>query len=305
MTTLPVAVTGIAPVCAVGIGREDFASGVAAGRDGRRPIERIEGDFANIPLVAECLDFAVEDYLESEKTYLDRCSELLLAACALAIEDAGLDDDTVRSAACGLAIGTAFGCLDSLMNVTARVQSKGVRFASPMIFTHAFVNSPASLAAIEYGTSGPASVFCTGDTSSATAIQYAFDLVRHRRAEVMLAGGVDALSAPLLRALDAGRLSGGIVPGEGCCLLVLESMAAAEERGAPVLAELTQVNTGRRTGPADQWPTGDALWGHAFGAEFALRVASALVQAGPAAEALATLVDESGRFAEAVLRREP
>lgn len=305
MKTLPVAITGIAPICAVGIGREDFAEGVASGRDGRRPTERVDGDFANIPLVAECLDFAVEDYLESEKTYLDRCSELLLAACSLAIQDAGLEDDTVRSGACGLAVGTAFGCLDSLMNVTARVQAKGVRFASPMIFTHAFINSPASLAAIEYGTGGPASVFCTGDTSSATAIQYAFDLVRHGRAQVMLAGGVDALSAPLLAALNAGGLREERVPGEGCCLLVLEPVATAERRGGPVQAELLHVNAGRRPGSADQWPTGNALWGHAFGAEFALRVASSLAQAGPDEEVLATIADESGRFAEALLRREP
>ena len=295
MSAQPVAITGIAPICAVGIGREDFSEGVAEGRDGRRALQRVQGDFPHIPLAGECLDFAVEDYLESEKTYLDRASELLLAACALAIEDAQLSDEDVRSDGCGLSVGTAFGCLDSLMNVTARVQAKGVRFASPMIFTHAFMNSPASLAAIEYGTSGPGSVFCTGDTSSAMAIQYAFDLVRHGRARVMLAGGVEALSAPLLGALNR---TDPRVPAEGCCMMALETLDSACQRGAAVLAELVEVGVAKGGGARQP----EALWGHAFGAEFALRIAAEIVHMAPGETRRVEINDESGRSAEALLR---
>ena len=85
-----VVVTGIGPICAIGIGREDFSSGLFAGREGRRAPERLQGEWPNLPLIAECLDFVVEDYLETEKTYLDRCSELVLASCALLLEKAAL-----------------------------------------------------------------------------------------------------------------------------------------------------------------------------------------------------------------------
>jgi len=141
-----VLITGLAPISALGIGREDFAAGLREGREGRRAPERLTEH--SLPLLAECLDFVVEDYLESEKTYLDRCSELTLAAFALAWPDAGLDWRELNHPRAGLCLGTAFGCLDSLQNMTARVQTKGVRFGSPVIFTAALANSPTSPAAV-------------------------------------------------------------------------------------------------------------------------------------------------------------
>ena len=141
-------ITGVGPISAVGIGRQEFAGGLAEGREGRKEPERLATSSAGFPLLAECLDFVVEDYLLSRKTYLDRCSELALAACALAFGDAGIDWAALTHPRVGLCLGTAYGCLDSMVALTSKVQSKGVRFGSPVIFTHSFANTPTSLAAI-------------------------------------------------------------------------------------------------------------------------------------------------------------
>ncbi len=308
-----VVVTGIGPICAIGIGREDFTSGLSEGREGRRAPERLQGEWPDAPLLAECLDFVVEDYLETEKTYLDRCSELVLASCALVLQDAGLAWRELAHDRFGLAVGTAFGCLDSMHTVTARVQAKGLRFASPMIFTHSFANSPASLAAIEYQIEGPVTTTCTGDTSAATALQFAFDLVRWGRADLMLAGGADALSEPLLSALDAaGGLPSGRVPAEGACLWALESARAAEARGAKVLAELAGVGLGTPQVAAEAAATDAGLnatpdvfsvpesYGHTFGACMALDGASAMVR--NATDRLIVATDPGGRGAALALR---
>jgi len=69
-------------------------------------------------------------------------------------------------------------------------------------------------------------------------MQYAFDVLSHGRADIILAGGVDVLSASLLAGI---RLPDGVVPGEGACLLVLERADYARDRGATILAELAAV----------------------------------------------------------------
>lgn len=318
MTAPPrrVVITGMGPISAIGIGREDFLAGLAEGREGRRAPSRIEAPTERLPRLAECLDFFVEDYLESEKTYLDRCSALLLGACALAFEDAGLDWRALDHPCLGLSVGTAFGCLDSMHNVTARVQAKGLRFASPMIFTHSFANSPASLAAIEFSIQGPAATFCTGTTSSGAALQYAVDLVRQGRADAVLAGGVDALSEPLAAALGADPPE-GVVPGEGACIMALEGEQEARARGANILAELAGVSLAGAPQAAlaaalaegslglDDTPVFEppGLWGHAFGAELAVRVAAALpALAGEDARIATVLTDPGGRSAAIALR---
>jgi len=307
-----VVVTGLGPISAIGIGRHDFWQGIAEGRDGRRAPEGDYGSLASTPLVAECLDFFVEDYLESEKTYLDRCSEFVLAACALALEDADLDWRELDHARFGLLLGTAYGCLDSMQNVTERVQGKGMRFASPMIFTHGFANSASSLAAIEYKVQGPATAICAGDTSSGAALQYALDIVRWGRADVMLAGGVDVLSEALLRGLDASVRGADIVPGEGACLLVLERAEDAVQRGANILGELAEVGLGHPHSATAAALTNGArrlppvlTYGHTFGAELALRAGSALYDMQRQHETGAAYVevtDPSGRTATAVMR---
>jgi len=188
-----------------------------------------------------------------------------------------------------------------------------------MIFTHSFANSPASLAAIEYKIEGPVTTTCTGDTSAATAIQYAFDVVRWGRADIMLAGGADALSEPLISAINAaGGLPGGAVAGEGACLWVLEGLQAAEARGARVLAELLGVGLGSasmdggtdhallaavddagRPGPPEVYlPSG--AYGHTFGASAALHGAAAMSAAGT--DYLVSVHDPNGRAAAMVVR---
>ena len=263
-----VVITGFAPISAIGIGREDFTAGLREHRDGRRPPERLTGHA--LPLVAECLDFVVEDYLESEKTYLDRCSELALAACALAWADAGLDWRALDHPRVGLCLGTAYGCLDSLVNMTSRVQSKGVRFGSPVIFTHCFANSPTSLASIEHDMQGPTTTFCVGDVSAGSALEYGCRIIADGRAEVVLAGGVEALSLPLLGYL--GLHPGEFTPGEGACLLVLESLEHAQARRARPLAQVTDVSL---QAPCTA-QTKERPYGHAFAASMALDLAASL-----------------------------
>jgi 3-oxoacyl-(acyl-carrier-protein) synthase len=294
-------VTGLGPISAVGIGWDDFAAGLAAGREGRRPPERLAGAAGDLPLLAECLDFCVEDYLESQKTYLDRCSELTLAACALALAAAGLNWRELAAPRFGLCLGTAWGCLDSMLNQTRRVQAKGVRFGSPVIFTHSFANSPTSLAAIEYHIEGPTSTFCVGGVSGAAALEYGSRLIATGRADVVLAGGVEALSEPLLQYVQ--RAGGDYVPGEGAGLLVLERPAHARARGASPLAEITEccVSYGLSAAPPVSGPA--AALGYPYAASVPLWLMAELATGSGEEVVIETGCPEGGPGARVRARR--
>jgi 3-oxoacyl-[acyl-carrier-protein] synthase II len=236
MSCEDVVITGLGPISAIGIGREDFLDGLQEGRVGVRRAQSLDASNAPSNLVAECLDFVVGDYLESEKTYLDRASELLLAACHLALTDGHLDARAMDHERIGLSVGTAYGCLKTMWDYYQRLVEKGAKLASSVLFSHSYANTPTSLASIEYGIMGPTNTVCSGRTSGAGAIAYAFDLLRHGRIDSMVAGGMDALCQPLLDGLVAEGLD--CVPGEGAGLVVLERRAHAAARGAEIAGQL-------------------------------------------------------------------
>ena len=316
-------IAGVAPIASMGIGRGDFSQGIAEGREGIHEVQSFNPAAYDYGLAAECLDFALEDYLDSEKTYIDRCSELTLAACALALEDAGIEVGDVSPEGVGLVLGTAYGPLDSMSAHTQRVQKGGLRRASSMLFLHSFVNTPISLASIEFDIRGPVTCFCSGMASSGAALQFARDLVADGRSELALSGGVDALSEVLYAALnEEGRLGPEFVPGEGAALLALQSEATLEARGATALGELLSV--GLATDPANPWSAawaaeeqalgeagldrGDVRvltppdqYGKPFGATFAMHICAAVCQEWPDGPVLISERDPAGPACAAIV----
>jgi 3-oxoacyl-(acyl-carrier-protein) synthase len=111
---------------------------------------------------------------------------------------------------------------------------------------------------MKHGFRGPTLNISTACSSSAASIGEAYRLIRNGDADVMLAGGSEALITPgNLAAWDAMRALAhadpadpsrsckpfsadrtGLVLGEGAAALVLESAERAERRGARVYAEL-------------------------------------------------------------------
>ena len=171
--------------------------------------------------VAEIADFDLKRYLATPKTYLDRCSALTLGGCALALEDGGLTgpfgDDF------GLAVGTEFGCVETMRAFEAKLHEGGARTVSPLLFSHSYYNSPASLAAIEWGLKGTHATFC-GAGAGWDALWCAHDAIALGHAARMLAGAADALSPARQLAgeteWDDGR--GAAAPGEAAVFFLVE-----------------------------------------------------------------------------------
>ena len=171
-------------------------------------------------------NFALENYLASQKTYLDRCSALALAGCALALRDAGMESVSEKSAKFGITLGTHFGCVETMKSFRDKAEEKGVRLANPLLFSHSYFNSPISLCAIEFGLKGYHATFCAGEYSGLEASRAAFDAIRLGHADAIVCGGVDALTpARVLCASDERA-------GEAAVFFVLESETHAQQRSA-------------------------------------------------------------------------
>jgi 3-oxoacyl-(acyl-carrier-protein) synthase len=143
-------------------------------------------------------------------------------------------------------MGSAWGALGTLARFFTDYLQKGPRLVKPMLFPHAYANAAISLASMEWELRGPHLHFVSGRDASTQALLAALAALRAGDADIMLAGGVEALDGVLWAALaEAGRPA---APGEGSAVLLLEREESAQARGASVLARLA--GGGLAGGPA-------------------------------------------------------
>ena len=164
-------------------------------------------------------EIEISNYPLAPKTYLDRASLLALCAASLALRDAGLE--APLGADCGLALGTRFGCVETMRAFEEKLSASGTRGASPLLFSHSYFNSPAALLAIEWGIAGHHAPFC-GPDAAWRAVSAGRDAIALGHAKTMLCGGVEARSV-------ARSWAGEACAAEAAFFVVLER----EGNGAP------------------------------------------------------------------------
>ncbi|MCC7530212.1 MAG: beta-ketoacyl-ACP synthase II [Candidatus Melainabacteria bacterium] len=259
MTKERVVVTGIGPVCAVGIGKDAFWEGIVNGRSGVKHVTRIPEKLQGAcKIAAEMTDFDVSKFLDPKQARrTDKFIHYAIAGAKLAAEDAKLDMSKENPERVGVAIGSAAGGFQSIEDQLRILYEKGPDRVSPFTVPLFIVNMAAGWVSILHNAKGPNVCNVTACATSAHSVGDAFRIIERGEADVMFAGGSEApITALSMAGFAAARTlslrndepekasrpfdkdRNGFVMGEGAAVLILESLTHAKARGAHIYAEI-------------------------------------------------------------------
>jgi len=185
-------------------------------------VERFDTSGLSAHTAALVNDFKPKDYIAPMKMRrMNALSRLAMAAAKLAIEDCG----AVPGSNTGVAIGTAFGPVQTSVDYLREYVEKGAALAPPQLFAESVANAPGSHIAIEWGLRGFNVTFTQRESSALAAAMYACSQLAKGAVDAALIGGVDEVNEMLFSVLDRiGALDddqrNGMVVGEGSAMLV-------------------------------------------------------------------------------------
>ena len=253
-----VVITGTGTLTPLGLDTRTTWEGLIAGKSGIDYITLFDPADMKAKFAGEVKGFQPTDYIErKEARRMDRFAQLAVAASLEAVASARLEIDHTNEEEIGVIIGSGIGGLTTLFEQAKVLVEKGPDRVSPFLAPMMIADIAAAQVSIALGVKGPN--FCTTSacSSGSDAIGAAYELIRHGDAQVMLAGGTEALINPLgitaftaLKALstrneapkkasrpfDAER--DGFVISEGACVLIMEKLDHALKRDVPILAEI-------------------------------------------------------------------
>lgn len=254
-----VVVSGIGGISAFG---RDWASIQAAFKQGRNAVQNM-GWQGQYPDLEAQLGAPIEGYAppahwtRKQLRSMGRVSYLCVDAAEQALADAGLlGDERIKDGRMGVACGSSTGSTQDIRDVGELLITGKSQNFSANTYVRMMPHTTAANIGIFFGLTGriiPTSSACS---SGSQGIGYAYEAIKYGMIETMLAGGgeefcpsevyvFDSLyaasrrndePAQTPRPYDAGR--DGLVIGEGAGILVLESLAHAQARGAKIYAEI-------------------------------------------------------------------
>ena len=251
-----VAVTGLGAVTPIGLDAPSTWRAALAGESGIDFIQAFDASGFPVRIAAEVKSFdpaAVASPKEARK--LNRNVLLALAAGTEAFEDSGLRDfDPTRV---GVVFGSAIGGVIGIVEQQDVLRERGPDRVSPNFLPNVLVDSASGQLAIALGIRGPNYAVVSACATGSHAVGEGAELIKRGDADAVLAGGTEACIHPLIlagfcamrglaaedehpprasRPFDATRA--GFVMGEGACVLLLEDLETAEQRGARIYAEI-------------------------------------------------------------------
>jgi len=215
-----IAISGIGIIAPDAIGLDAFRALLASGRSAGAP--------------ARVRDFKARDFINPMKMRrMNNLSRFGVAAAKLALADAGVDPGRNT----GVALGTAFGPVQTSVDYMQEYVEKGAALAPPQLFAESVANAPGSHIAIESDFRGFNVTITQRESSALAAAMYAAAQVVKGSVDAALTGGVEEASEMTLSVLDrVGALSptaarpfdakrDGMSFGEGGAVLLLQPRA--------------------------------------------------------------------------------
>ena len=258
-----VVVTGLGAVTPIGNTVADYWEGLTSAKNGVEAITLFDAAQHACRFAAEVKNFDPSGLIEpKDAKRWDRFCKFGVVAAKQALADSGLTITPDNAHRIGVSIGSGVGGLLTMETQAHVLKDKAPGRVSPFTVPMMIPNMATGLAAIALGAKGPSSAVATACAAGSNAIGDAFQLLQLGKADAMICGGAESAITPLgvagfasakalsfrnddpstaSRPFDKTR--DGFVIGEGSGILVLETLAHAEARGATILAEIVGYGT--------------------------------------------------------------
>ncbi|MBE0426800.1 MAG: beta-ketoacyl-ACP synthase II [Nitrospirae bacterium] len=258
MSKRRVVITGVGMINPLGLNAENSWNNLLAGKSGIRRITYF--DTTNFPsqIAGEVEGFNPEDYIEpKEIKKMDRFIHFSIAATAMSLNDAGLKINDKNAERTGVIVGSGIGGLHAIEHYHSVLLEKGPKKITPFFIPMLVINLASGQISIRFGAKGPNSAVSTACATGSHSIGDAFKIIQRGDADIMIAGGTEAVITPLgiggftaMKALSTRNNEpekasrpfdfdrDGFVMGEGAGILILESLESAMDRSARIYAEI-------------------------------------------------------------------
>jgi len=258
VSTRRVVLTGLGALTPIGNTVDEFWSALLQGRSGVGPITKFDATDYPTRIAGEIKNFDPLAFVDKKDARrLDPFLQYAMACAVMAVQDAALDTEKVDGTRFGVLIGSGIGGISTLLETHKTLLDKGPDRVSPFFIPMMIINMASGLVSMRFGAKGPNSSVVTACATGNHAIGDSFKIIQRGDADVMIAGGSEAMVIPLtiagfcsmkamstrndeptkaMRPFDANR--DGFVCGEGAGLVILESLDHARARDARIYAEI-------------------------------------------------------------------
>ena len=257
--TRRVVITGLGIISPVGKNPVEFFDNLMAGHSGIKHLQTDFIDKLSIRIGAPVEGFNPSDHFSKiQLTGIERFSQFALVAAEQAVQDAQLELSAAEQVRAGVYMGSCQGGAGTIEGSYMELFQRENPRIKPLSVLLSMNNAAASHVSIKYHLQGPNITYATACSSSAIAVGEAYRQIKHGYADVMLAGGSEAmLTLGAMKAWEAlhtlaledpndagasckpfAKNRSGLVLGEGAAVLVLEDAERAVKRGAKIYAEL-------------------------------------------------------------------
>lgn len=254
-----IVVTGIGVMSPLGHTADESWRSLLNGRSGIGPITHFDASDFPWRIAGEVKEFMAKKYMDfKEARRMSRASQLAVAACRMAISDAGLPEPLPNSERVGVLVGTGVGGFEVADENLQTLRSKGLNRVSPFAMTGFLPNMPSHHVSLVSGALGPIGTVTAACATGTQAIGEAMEFIRQGRADTVVTGGVEGLiheaaiagfgrmmalssqfnDAPERASRPFDRARDGFVLSEGAGILIIERLDHALARNAKIYVEL-------------------------------------------------------------------
>ncbi len=252
-------ITGMGIVSPYGLGVDKFWNSLVEGKSGISTIENIPHDGHTVTIAGEIKKFEEEistlDPKEAKR--MDRFTQLAVVAAEDAIKDSKLDLENIDPYRVGVIVGSAAGGFDTFEKQHQAIIDRGPTKCSPFTVPMIISDMAAGRISMKFGVKGVNKSITTACATSAHCIGDSFRTIQYGDADVIIAGGAEAVITKLgigaftsartlskrndeptkaSRPYDVNR--DGFVMSEGAAILIVEELEHAINRGAKIYAEI-------------------------------------------------------------------